>query len=362
VSTVGIPLLDRYLWRHLRDLFLFGVAVFSLLLLINHLFLLARLVLQQGAPFSAAVELLVYRLPYFLAFSFPMATLMASLMTIARLSDGQEITAMRTGGISLGRIAVSILAAGILVSAMTLFFNEVLVPGAEERYRRAFTRAIEAPANPVQEQVLFRDQQEGIESVYFARRFLADRGVMEGVVVNQFERGRLQRVIEAPQARYVDQEWVFFNGTMYLFTGPTTVATTFERLTLALRRTPKEIAIPKREPSEMSIRELRTYIRLLRRSGESTARYIVEVQSKFAIPASAALFALLAVPLGLRPHRSGPSVGLGLTILVLVGYYIMISITLTLGQNGRVHPILAAWLPDAVLAGAAVLLLRRADR
>jgi len=362
VRAVAIPLLDRYLWRQLRDLFLFGVAIFTVLLLVNHLFTLARLVLQQGAPFSAALELLVYRLPYFLAFSFPMAMLLASLMTIARLSDGQEITAMRTGGISLGRIALSVLAAGLLVSAGTLFFNEILVPGAEDRYRRALIRAVDTPVNPVQEQVLFRDQQEGIESVYFARRFLTDQGIMEGVVVNQFEGGRLQRVIEAPQARYLDREWVFLHGTMYLFTGPTTVATTFDRLTLALRRTPKEIALPKREPSEMSIRELRAYIRLLRRSGESAARYIVEVQTKFAVPASAALFALLAVPLGLRPHRSGPSVGMGLTILVLVGYYIMISITVTLGQSGRLAPIVAAWLPDAVLAAAAVSLLRRADR
>lgn len=358
---MAIPLLDRYLWRHLRDLFLFGVAVFSILLLINHLFLLARLVLQQGAPFSAALELLVYRLPYFLAFSFPMAMLLASLMTVGRLSDGQEITAMRTGGISLGRIAASILLAGVVVSGMTLAVNELVVPEAEERYRGAFARAIESPADPEQEQVLFREEQQGIESVYFARRFLLDSGVMEGVVVNQFERGRLQRVIEAPQARYLGEEWIFFNGTMYLFTGPTTVATRFDRLTLALRRTPREIAIPRREPSEMSIRELRAYVRLLQRSGESAARYVVEVQSKFAVPASAALFALLAVPLGLRPHRSGTSIGLGLTIVVLVAYYIMISITITLGQSGRLQPVLAAWLPDVVLAAAGLVLLRRAE-
>ncbi|HXF82764.1 MAG TPA: LptF/LptG family permease [bacterium] len=359
---MALPILDRYLWRHLRDFFLFGVAIFTLLLLINHLFLLARLVLQQGAPFTAALELLVYRLPYFLAFSFPMAMLTASLMAIARLSDGQEITAMRTSGISLARIAASVCTAGLLVSVLTFVFNEVLVPGAEDRYRQAFHRALNAPAAPVQEQVLFRDQQEGIESVYYARRFLVESGVMEGVVVNQFEGGRLVRVIEAPRAAYLAQEWVFQEGTMYLFTGPTTVATRFERLTLALRRTPREIALPRREPSEMSIRELRAFIRLLRRSGESAARYVVEVQSKLAVPASAALFALLAVPLGLRPHRSAPSVGLGLTIVVLIGYYIMISITLTLGQNGRLHPIVAAWLPDAVLLAVAIALLRRADR
>ncbi|HEU4797416.1 MAG TPA: LptF/LptG family permease, partial [bacterium] len=105
--TMAIPLLDRYLWRHLRDIFLFGLAIFSVLLLINHFYFLANLVLRHGAPLSVALELLALRMPYFLAFSFPMAMLLSALMTVGRLSDGQEITAMRTGGISLSRIAAS---------------------------------------------------------------------------------------------------------------------------------------------------------------------------------------------------------------------------------------------------------------
>ncbi len=359
---MAIGLLDRYLWRQLRGVFFFGVSVFTTLLMINHLFLLARLVFQRGAPLGIAIELLMYRLPYFLAFSFPMAALLAVLMAISRLSDGQEITAMRTSGISLARIALSVVAAGLLVSLLTVVFNEGVVPPAEDRYRVAFAGLLDQPTPVEQQQVLFREQQEGIESVYYVRRFLTDAGRMEGVVVNQFEGGRLLRVIEAPEARYVDGAWIFERGTMYLFTGPTTVTTTFERLSVGLRRTPKEIGIPQKEPAEMTIRELRAYIGVLRRSRESVARYVVELQSKIAFPLSAMLFSLLAVPLGLRPHRSGTSIGLGLTIVVLVAYYILISVTLTLGQGGRLHPVAAAWLPNVVLAAAGIWLLRRADR
>lgn len=358
--TIG--LLDRYLWRQLRGLFLFGVSIFTVLLMFNHLFLLARLVFQRGAPLGTAIELLMYRLPYFLAFSFPMATLLAVLMAMSRLSDGQEITAMRTSGISLKRIAVSVVAAGLLVSALTLVLNEGVVPPAEDRYRIAFAGLLEQPTPVEQQQILFREQQEEVESVYYIRRFRIEAGRMEGVVVNQFEGGRLQRIIEAPEASYLDGAWIFRNGKMYLFTGSTTVTTTFERLRVGLRRTPKEIGIPQREPSEMTIRELRTYVAVLRRSGENVARYSVELQSKIAFPLSAMLFSLLAVPLGLRPHRSGTSIGFGLTIVVLLVYYLMISVTLTLGQGGRLHPIAAAWLPNLVLATGGILLLRRADR
>src|SRR5438132_1632793 len=116
---MSIRLLDRYVWRQLGELFTFGVGIFTLLLLVNHLFLVARLVLQQGAALSVALQLLIYRLPYFLAFSFPMAMLLASLLAIGRLSDSQEITAMRTSGISLARIGASVTAAGILAAGWT---------------------------------------------------------------------------------------------------------------------------------------------------------------------------------------------------------------------------------------------------
>jgi len=77
---------------------------------------------------------------------------------------------------------------------------------------------------------------------------------------------------------------------------------------------------------------------------------------------SAALFALLAVPVGLRPHRSGTSIGVGLAFLVLLGYYVISAVTLPLGENGRLHPIAAGWLPDVVLAAVGLALVRRADR
>src|SRR2546421_12431445 len=98
---MSIRLLDRYVWRQLGELFTFGEGIFTLLLLVNHLFLVARLVLQQGAALSVALQLLIYRLPYILAFSFPMAMLLASVLALGRLSRAQEAHAMRSCAIRL---------------------------------------------------------------------------------------------------------------------------------------------------------------------------------------------------------------------------------------------------------------------
>jgi lipopolysaccharide export system permease protein len=352
-------LLDRYIWKQLSGVLLFGVAFFTAFLLVNHLFVLARL--NRDGGFSLALlQLAAYRLPYFAVFSLPMATLLASLLAVGRLSDGQEITAMRTSGISLRRIAAPLVIAGLAVSAAAVLTGEFIVPRAEEAYRQALAQTIRSQRTV--QRLLFRDTHDGVESAYFVRRFRVADGVMEDVVVNQLEQGTLKRVIEAARATYQDGEWVFEDGTLHAFSGDTTVTSRFDHLRLQLSRTPREIAIEQRDPSEMTIRELRTYVRLLQRSGQPLAPYAVEIQSKLALPFSAALFALLALPLGLRPHRSGRAIGLGLTVAVLIVYYVLLSITVTLGLNGRLSPVGAAWLPNVALGLAGIALLWRADR
>ncbi|HEV8353706.1 MAG TPA: LptF/LptG family permease [bacterium] len=352
-------LLDRYVWKQLLGVFGFGVAFFTAFLLVNHLFVLARLNREAGFSF-VLLQLAAYRLPYFAVYSLPMATLLASLLAVGRLSDGQEITAMRTSGVSLRRIAVPMVIAGLAISVAAILTGEFIVPRAEEAYRQALARTLRSQRNI--QRLLFRDVHDGTESAYFVRRFRPADGQMEDVVVNQIEQGTLKRVIEAARATYRDGEWLFEDGTLHVFSGDTTVTSRFDRLRLQLSRTPREIAAEQRDPSEMTISELRTYVRLLERSRQPLLPYQVEIQSKLALPFSAALFALLALPLGLRPHRSGRAIGLGLTVAVLIVYYVLISITVTLGLNGRLSPVAAAWLPNLALAAAGVALLWRADR
>jgi lipopolysaccharide export system permease protein len=138
------------------------------------------------------------------------------------------------------------------------------------------------------------------------------------------------------------------------------VASDFQEWRIALPRTPRQLVAARRDPFEMTIAELRQQIQRLRASGESVARFAVSLHAKIALPASSIIFALLAVPLGLRPLRAGKSIGFGLTVLVLVLYYFLMSVTITLGERGQMPAFLAAWLPNLLVAAAGSYLLWRA--
>ena len=353
-------LIDRYIVRQIGESYVLGVAAFTSILLLTHLFFLARLAAEIPIPLGTNLALLLLRVPYFSAYSLPFATLFAVLLAFGRLSDGNEITAMRTSGWSLARVAAPVLFTGAAVALLSLAMSEWVVPRAEARYRSLFHEVVRRPSPQVQLQVLFRELIGGVDSVFYAQELNSLDGTMTRVVIVQFQEQRPVRLIEAEVARYGPQGWVLNRGTLYLLGTGNAIASEFAEMRVALTRSPRQLVAARRDPYEMTIGELRQQIIRLRAAGESVVRYAVSLQAKLALPASSVIFALLAVPLGLRPHRSGRSIGFGLTVVVLLTYYFLLSVFLTLGERGQIPAFLAAWFPNFLVAAAGGYLLWRA--
>jgi len=352
-------LIDRYIVRQVSESYVLGVGAFTSILLLTHLFYLARVASEIPVPVVSNLGLFLLRVPYFATYSLPFATLFAVLMAFGRLSDSNEITAMRTSGWSLGRVAAPVVFTGLAVTMITLAMGEWVVPHAEARYLTLFHEVVSRPAPEIQHQVLFRERIDGVDSIFYAHELNSLTGTMGRVTIVQFEAQRPVRLIEAEMARYSPSGWLLTRGRFYLLTAGG-VVTDFEEWRIALPRTPRQLIAARRDPFEMTIAELRQHIRRLAATGESAARYAVGLQVKIALPASSVIFALLAVPLGLRPLRAGKSIGFGLTVLVLVTYYFLMSVTITLGERGQIPPFLAAWSPNLLVAAAGGYLLWRA--
>ena len=126
-----IPLMDRWLAAELVGPLLFGIAAFTA---VSHsvgvVFELVRKVAEAGLPLMSATEVLLLRLPGFLVLSFPMATLMATLLAFSRLSSNSELTALRSLGVKTWRMVLAALVVAAVMSLLTFAFNDFVVPGA----------------------------------------------------------------------------------------------------------------------------------------------------------------------------------------------------------------------------------------
>lgn len=363
----GPQLFDRYVLRELLAPFAFGVAAFTgILLATTVLFHLVTLMVRHGLSGLLVLQILGLRLPETAFYTFPMATLLAALLAYGRLAGDGELTAMRASGVGFARLVAPALGFSLVVAALTLGLNEAVAPVAALQAKTRLLAASQQPNVPVTREHLFypeRDRGE-LRRFFYARRYDGSR--MQDVVVQEFEAGRLVRLVQALEAAPLDDGWTFRQGVMHQVDerGEFRYTVRFEAQRIALGADLLAMSQESRAPQEMSAGELRAHVDRLARTGGSP-REVAELQVLFhqrlAVPFAAVVFTLLGAGMGIRPQRSSAGVGLGVSILVIFAYYVLMFLGMAMGQTGALPPALAAWLPNLVCGTLAAWRLRRLD-
>ena len=124
-----IPLLDRWILLELLPPLLFAISAFTVVSVsVGVMFDLVRKIVEFDLPLNIALNVLILRLPSFVVLSFPMATLLASLLTYSKLSSNSELKALRAVGISIYRVILPSLFLALLMTGLTFVFNNNIVP------------------------------------------------------------------------------------------------------------------------------------------------------------------------------------------------------------------------------------------
>ncbi|MCP9809110.1 LptF/LptG family permease [Cyanobium sp. HWJ4-Hawea] len=374
-----IPLLDRWLLSELLGPLLFGIAAFTAVSLsVGAVFDLVRKVAESGLPINVAAHVLLLQMPQFLVLSFPMATLMATLLTYSKLSGNSELTALRSVGVATWRMVVPALVIALAMTLITFTFNEVVVPQTLRESKVVLNKALgRAIAGEQQDNVMFSkygkisfpdgSRQRGLTHFFYAQRF--NKGVMEQVTLLDLSRGNQRVLLTAERANWSekDAQWIFRDGHLFSVDPDSKGATTsadFDRYLYPLGSEPQEMAkIPGYET--MTIGQAKTAVKLLRQSGDQkqARKLTVRIQERFSFPAVCLVFGLIGSSLGVQPQsRHSRSQGFGLSVLLIFGYYLVAFMSSALGVKGTLLPFISAWLPVVLGLSGGVYLLRQSSR
>jgi lipopolysaccharide export system permease protein len=108
---------------------------------------------------------------------------------------------------------------------------------------------------------------------------------------------------------------------------------------------------------EMSIDDIQKKMEEVKKTGKDTTSYEVELHKRYAVPFTCIVFALIGVPLGIQPHRSGRSYGFILSILILLAYYISLTASEILAMRKIMPAYSAGWIPNLLFSGLGIYLL-----
>lgn len=360
-------ILDRYILKELLGPFVFGVAAFSSIFIgSGTLFRIAQYITQYGAGIDIVVKLFIYSLPEIIVLTFPMSMLLASLMSFGRLSSSSEIIAMKSGGISFYRLTAPVFAAALLVSIFSMAFSEKVVPQSKSAYNDIIRNEIEKNTKPrSQEHIVIKDVDQGnLERLTYARRFEEADSTMYGITIQEFEKDKLVGIQNAEKAVWQGSQWIMQNGVIYDLStdGKVQRSLQFDKQIMPVDKNPKSISDAQKKPGEMTINELKQYIKTLKREFVKPGKYETELHQRITIPMASFVFAMIGAPLGLQPHRTSSSIGLGLSIIIIFVYYIVMTVFTALGQGGAINPMLAAWIPNLAGIIAGLVLICKASR
>ncbi|MBR7131547.1 MAG: LptF/LptG family permease, partial [Lentisphaeria bacterium] len=120
--------LDGYVFKEFMIKYLILLMVFSVLFILSDFYREISDFLDADASLKMIVTFLLYRLPGNIRFILPISMLLGCMWTMATFGKNLEVTAMRASGVSLLRCGGAIFAVGLAVTAVNIYFNEVLIP------------------------------------------------------------------------------------------------------------------------------------------------------------------------------------------------------------------------------------------
>ena len=205
-----------------------------------------------------------------------------------------------------------------------------------------------------------------------------DTGTMKNVTILKFTNGRPLWLAYADRAKWegIDNNekklnWMLYNGFTQTIDnatsqGASVTAGFSSTATREIKQPPSELSLYQKETEQMSFAEISRVIARLRgmpnRPADDIRNLEVERWNKLALPLSSLIFAMLALPLGVRPHRSSSSVGLGLSVFLIFCYWMVWRYTSAMAVTGQIPPLVGAFLADILGIVAAIILLKRAAK
>lgn len=364
--------LARYLISEILPPFFLGLLAFTFILVIARIIKLIELVVTRGVPLLQIGKLLSMILPTFFELTVPMAFLLAILLGLGRLSNDQEILAMKASGISPPQILWPIAAVAVVIAMLTLTLTLFARPAANLALRKELYSIAKNRVGTALKEKVFNTDFPKI--LIYVEELIPPGNTAQGILIVDKRDSAKEDIILGKVALISTDEQTntlglrLFDGSIYERDkkSPGFSQTRFNIYDFKLDLDDLVGTGKRRDtaPKEASLQELLATIQKKQASGAEAIAERMELQQRLSFGFVPIIFCLLGVSLTLLPRssRASRSWGFALCLFWLVAYYVLLSLGKALGDKGMLQPVPALWLPNFLVGGIAIFLYTKAVR
>lgn len=346
-------LLKNLILKEWFRFFISSVAVLFLLLTVANL--ISGFLRGNVTPTEVLLNYLI-EIPGFLLKIFPVSCLTASLFSINKLKNRNELTAIFASGFSTKKYFITLMQASAVVAIVQLFiggfvqpmtrsYRDTLIENSDNKFRNLKAKGL-------------RTSTIGTGKIWFKSgdyffsfsSFDKKNGILNNVTLYFFNKTfQLSKKIKTPSLVYKDKTiWEAQDATVYEKADldkefPST--SSIPKLSIELRENLLDFKKIESDITTLGLVSLYLYISRLSDSGINTNEYLVMFLDKISSSLICIILSLVAAVAIFSPNRRTSSFGknLGLVFLLTLVYWLTYDYALELGRSSKLNPYVACF-------------------
>lgn len=315
-----------------------------------------------GVPFKTILLVDILQIPTLVMFALPAGVLAGAMILMIRQHHDSEIMVLQVSGVSLWRIMRPYLLIGLLATGLSFVIVEI-APKARHLSAQLMLAGFAHSDRPFPAKLAvdFRDEKDRLLNLMIFGR--AQGKATEGLVVLDFSRDKMVQLLWSSVAQWKDGSWTLQSGRAFelLLPDDDGVRGSFGTMTLnGVASAMDALAAMPSSSLDKSRKQITDEIEQWKKKGKAVPpELLIQYYRRFSQPLSCFLLVIAGSPIALIRKRRDAGFGLAYGGVVIVAYFLLLQICISLGANGRMDPVLAAWLPGTSLATLGLLLAIR---
>ncbi len=360
-------IINRYLLKEMMLPFVINLVFFTFVFLMTKILDITNLIVNYKISMLSVLLILLYSIPRFLSFVIPMSVMMAVLLTFIRLSNDKELVALKAGGVSIYGLMPPVFVFCVMGVVLSCFITVYGMPWGTVAMKELTFQVAASHVDAGLKERIFNDSFKDV-MLYINKIDLKNK-ILKDVFIEDKRSKNIVSTVMAPKGRmFAEPDKLVIH--LKLYQGTINQVNLEDRSAHSINFDSYDVNLdlkkaftaskggPKDE-DEMSLGDLRQYLKTFPKKNEQYYTVLIELHRKFSIPFSCIALGILAVPLGIQSESAKRSTGLGLGMVFFLIYYIMLSAGSVFGETGVYPPMVGMWVPNIALGGLGLFLLVR---
>ncbi|MGH2575368.1 MAG: LptF/LptG family permease [Ignavibacteria bacterium] len=354
-----LTILDKYIIKQFIRNFLFSLLCFILVFILVDLFENLDRFIDNKFNFIRIANYYYYFTPEIIKLVTPVSMLLATLFTAGRMINFNELVAVKNAGVSLLRFMMPFFIVGALVTGLSIYFNNWIVPEANKK--KFFIERNFLGKNIITvglTRLYFQDSKNQLILIEQFKEVESSAKKVSILVYKPDNLTELVKRIDIEELKWENGRWKIINGIERTLNAESENLTNYSQIYAdevkginKINLKPTDITKKQLKPDELNYGELKEFINSQVKGGQNVARAQVDFYSKISFPFSSLIVIIFGISIstGTKKRRS-LAIQFGISMLTSFIYLGFVKFSHTFGYNGDLNPLITAWLANIIFA------------